>query len=155
MSSPDPERLGKLFGSMRESLALLSELRDLPPATFLADPHLQSSAKYNFTAAIEAAIDVASHIISRKALRAPEDYADTFEVLTEAGVVTPEFGNELKKMARFRNRHVHLYWDVETTELRRILETRLPDFERYVACIGAYLGKDEEFVQWQAPNRDA
>ncbi len=34
-----------------------------------------------------------------------------------------------------------VYWDVDTAELRRILETRLEDFERYIACIGAYLAK--------------
>ena len=141
MSTVDPERLEKLFSSMRTAVALLSELRDLPAATFLSDPHMQSSAKYNFTAAIEAAIDIASHIISRKGLRAPNDYADTFEVLREAEIVPPDFAVDLKKMARFRNRLVHRYWDVDTAELRRILQTRLAEFERYIACIGSYLAK--------------
>ncbi len=141
MKPLDPERMGKLLSSMRVALALLKELRELPTADFIADPHLQSSAKYNFTAAIEAAIDIASHLISRRSLRAPEDYADTFQVLSEAGVLDPDFAGELKKMARFRNRLVHLYWDVDTSELRRILETRLDDFERYLSCIGKYMAQ--------------
>jgi uncharacterized protein YutE (UPF0331/DUF86 family) len=137
----DPERLEKLVSSMRVALRLLEELRGMPAAEFLSDPHKQSSAKYNFTAAIEAAIDIASHLISRKALRAPEDYADTFQVLCEAGILAPDFAAELKKMARFRNRLVHLYWEVDVHEVRRILETRLADFDRYLVCIGAYMAK--------------
>jgi len=73
-------------------------------------------------------------------LRAPEDYADTFQVLCEAGILPPDFTVELKKMSRFRNRLVHLYWDVDTADLRHILETRLGDFEWHLSCIGAYLG---------------
>lgn len=141
MKAPDLERIEKLVGSLRTALALLNELRLMPAASFLADAHKQSSAKYNFMAAIEAAIDIASHLISRGAWRAPEDYADTFQVLCEAGIIDPDFTAELKKMARFRNRLAHLYWDVDTNELRRILETKLPDFERYMGCIGAYLAK--------------
>ena len=139
MRSVDPERIEKLIGSMRAALRLLCELRDLPEAEFVGDAHKQSSAKYNFTAAIEACIDIGSHVISRGRLRAPEDYADTFEVLAEAGIVKTDFANELKKMARFRNRLVHLYWDVDLQELRSILETRLGDFETFIAAIGAYL----------------
>jgi uncharacterized protein YutE (UPF0331/DUF86 family) len=142
MRSVDPERLEKLIGSMRGALLLLRELRDLPDATFLEDAHKQSSAKYNFTAAIEAAIDMASHLISRRGLRAPEDYADTFEVLSEAGIVDADFAVELKKMARFRNRLVHLYWDVDVMELRRILTSRLDDFETFISAIGADLARE-------------
>ena len=143
MKSLEPERMEKLVSSMRVALGLLDELRELPCAEFMADPHKQSSAKYNFTAAIEAAIDIASHIISRRALRAPEDYADTFQVLSDAGILPSDFTAELKKMARFRNRLVHLYWEVDTAELRRILETRLGDFTRYLSDIGAYLSQQE------------
>lgn len=142
MRHVDPERIEKLIGSMRGALLLLRELRDLPEAEFLEDAHKQSSAKYNFTAAIEAAIDAASHMISRTGLRSPEDYADTFQVLAEAGIVNTTFAGELKKMARFRNRLVHLYWDVDVQELRRILATRLDDFELYISAIGAHLDRD-------------
>jgi len=46
-------------------------------------------------------------------------------------------------MARFRNRLVHIYWDVDTAELRRILETRLGDFNRYLSEIGAYMARED------------
>ncbi len=106
---------------------------------FKEDIHKQSSAKYNFIVAIEAAIDVANHLISKKGFRAPEDYADTFKVLEGADILDKNFAFELSKMARFRNRLVHLYWDVDIEEVWKIVQTRLNDFEKYISQIGKYL----------------
>jgi uncharacterized protein YutE (UPF0331/DUF86 family) len=135
----DRERFEKLIGSIRDSVGLLTDLKGLSEPEFLADRHKQGSAKYNFVAAIEAVIDVANHVISKKGLRAPEDYADTFEVLRQAGALDEPFARDLMKMARFRNRLVHLYWDVDPRELRAILQTRLDDFERFIARLVAYV----------------
>jgi len=104
-----------------------------------APEHLQSSAKYNFVTSIEAAIDTANHISATRDLRAPRDYADAFKVLAENGVVDPTFAEELQKMARFRNRLVHLYWDVSLEEIWKLLQTRLGDFEKYVHSVVRYL----------------
>ena len=49
-----------------------------------------------------------NHIISRNGYRVPEDYGDTFKVMGEAGAFNPDFSEELKKMAKFRNRLVSL-----------------------------------------------
>ena len=139
MTGFDKERMERLVGSMRDSLRLLGELGALPEADFMGDEHKQASAKYNFVAAIEAVIDVSNHLIATQKLRPPKDYADTFAVLADAGVVDAGFASELQKMARFRNRLVHRYWDVAPDELWRILKTRVDDFEGYVRCVGAYL----------------
>ena len=135
----DPERVRKLVGSMRESVRILSEIKCMDEREFKEDIHKQSSAKYNFIVAIEAAIDVASHLISKKGFRAPEDYADTFKVLDDANILDKSFALELSKMARFRNRLVHLYWDVDIDEVWKIIQTRLDDFEKYISQIGKNL----------------
>lgn len=139
MTPLDQERIEDLFGSMRHCVRLLSDLRQLAEPDFMDDEHKQSSAKYNLVVAIESAIDVANHIISREGLRAPQDYADTFQVLGEYGVLETAFVEELKKMARFRNRLVHMYWKVDTAELWRIVQEKLTDFERYISAIGSHL----------------
>jgi uncharacterized protein YutE (UPF0331/DUF86 family) len=43
-------------------------------------------------------------------------------------------------MARFRNRIVHLYWDVDLDLVYDYLTQRLGDFERYVSHVELYLG---------------
>lgn len=121
---------------MRTAYGLLADLAAIPEKHFLEDDHKISSAKYNFIASIEAAIDISNHLISRNQLRSPEDYADTFAVLHEAGILEKDFTAELMKMARFRNRLVHLYWAVNPVELHAILKTRLVDLEKFLAEIG-------------------
>ena len=135
----DPEKIKKLIGSIRDSVRLLAEIQHMPEADFKRDHHKQSSAKYNFIVAIEAAIDIANHLISKRGFRAPEDYADTFQVLSDAHVVENHFALELAKMARFRNRLVHLYWDVDISEVWKILQSRLDDFEEFISQVGNYL----------------
>ena len=67
----------------------------------------------------------------------------TFKVLADANVIEKEFSLELAKMARFRNRLVHLYWDVDISEIWKILQSRLEDFEKYISQIGAFIAKGD------------
>ena len=142
----DPERLEKLISSMRETVRILREIQDMSESKFNEDIHRQGSAKYNFIAAIEAAIDIANHLISKRGFRAPNDYADTFRVLADSGVIERDFASELEKMARFRNRLVHIYWNVDVIEVWRILQSRLGDFEKYISQVGAYLANHGDIV---------
>ena len=41
----------------------------------------------------------------------------------------------LRQMVSFRNRVVHLYWDVDDTMVYRILQENLIDFETYTGYI--------------------
>lgn len=139
MREIDTEKIGTLVSSIKEALSRLEEVKKLSKTEFLDDKHKQDSAKYNFIVGIEATIDIANHLISRKGFRAPEDYADTFRVLEEVNILDKEFSLELEKMARFRNRLVHLYWKVDTGEIWKILQTRLGDFDLYLSKVGVYL----------------
>jgi uncharacterized protein YutE (UPF0331/DUF86 family) len=78
---------------------------------------------------------MANRIIASERFRAPKDYADAFKVLTEEGMVPADFLPEPQRMARFRNRLVHLYWEVDAEMIYEILQHRLDEFERYRACI--------------------
>ena len=54
-----------------------------------------------------------NHIIAAKGFRAPRDYADSFKVLEEHDVLDEELGMKLRQMAKFRNRLVHLYGEID------------------------------------------
>ena len=43
-------------------------------------------------------------------------------------------------MARFRNRLVHIYWDIDDAELYRIVQTRLDYVRRFLREYGAFIG---------------
>jgi uncharacterized protein YutE (UPF0331/DUF86 family) len=134
------DKLVKLTSELRKSVQRLTELGKLSTEEFIADPDKIGSAKYHLIVAIEICIDICTHLISRNAYRVPEDYGDTFKVMSEVGALDGEFAEELKKMAKFRNRLVHLYWEVGDKQVHDILRTRLSDFKRFLDSIALFLG---------------
>ena len=64
-------------------------------------------------------------------------------VLSENGVVPSDFLPMLKKMASFRNRLVHLYWEVDNRTVYRILQENLGDFERYISYIVDFIQRSK------------
>jgi len=136
----DQEKMIKLVSELRKSVARLRELSKLPREQFLGDPDKIGSSKYHFIVAIESSIDICNHLISRNGFRVSEDYGDTFTVMGEVGALDMDFADELKKMAKFRNRLVHLYWEVDNLQLHEIIQSRLDDFKKFLDSISTFLG---------------
>jgi uncharacterized protein YutE (UPF0331/DUF86 family) len=60
--------------------------------------------------------------------------------MAERGAFNEEFTNILIQMARFRNRLVHIYWEVDDNELYRIVQSRLQDIRDFLKNIGRFIG---------------
>ena len=138
----DQEIMVRLITELRKSVARLRDLSKLSRVEFLKDPDKIGSAKYHFIVAIECCIDMCNHVIARNGFRAPEDYGDTFRIMSEEGALKPDFSDELVNMAKFRNRLVHIYLEVENKQVYEILQDRLGDFKKFVDSIA-------NFLSWQ------
>ena len=138
----NPDKIAKMISEMRKAVNRLQSLKTLDKDIFLNDPDKISSAKYNFVVAIESAIDICNHVISQNSYRVPEDYADTFQVMGEHGAFNKDFINALKEMARFRNRLIHLYMEIDDEQVHKILQSRLADFIRFLDGIAVFLKLD-------------
>ena len=79
-----------------------------------------------------------NHVIARNDFRAPEDYGDTFRVMSEEGALKADFSDELVNMAKFRNRSVHLYWEIKDKQFYEILQTRLDDFRKLLDALSKF-----------------
>lgn len=126
------DKITKLSSEIFNALARLRALSDLSKDRFLADPYLVAGAKYFLIVAIEAAVDMCNHIISKNKLRVAEDYADTFRVMGEAGFFEKDLTERLVEMAKFRNRLVHIYWEVDDEVIFEILHDDIRDIEAFV-----------------------
>ena len=62
-----------------------------------------------------------------------------FRVMGEVGALDKDFSDELTNMAKFRNRLVHLYWEVDDQQVYEILQTRLDDFKSFLNAIAEFL----------------
>lgn len=142
MPQYDSDIMLRLVSELRKSIRRLQFLAGLKKEEIVADPDKIASAKYHFIVAIESCIDMCNHIISRNSFRVPDDYADTFRVMAEEGVLDNKILDDLVAMAKFRNRLVHLYWEVNNDQLHSILTSRLSDFKMVLTSISNYLKWD-------------
>ncbi len=95
----------------------------------------QDSIILNLQRASEAAIDAANHLVKIKQLGVPQTSREAFELLVKSGGLEKELGAQLQKMVGFRNVAVHDYTALNLAVVRKIIETRLSDFEKFAAWI--------------------
>lgn len=120
----------------------LHDLREMEPESleFLrGNRERQYAVLHALQLAVEAAIEIGTHICSADALGIPGSYAETFDLLEQGAVVSTELATELRGMARFRNRIVHFYWEVDLGEVFLILKDHLGDLDAYLVAIEHYL----------------
>jgi uncharacterized protein YutE (UPF0331/DUF86 family) len=129
------EKLDQMLSNLRQYIGALRGLAEVPRETFLSNSDKIGNAKYHFVIAIECCIDIANHIISSENYRFPNDNADSFVVLVEHGVLGEDFQDNLRAMAGFRNRLVHLYWDVDDSKVFEYLRDSVSDLERFAQAI--------------------
>ncbi len=131
----DPDTLASILDNLRGYLKKLATLAALPPDEFVRDFTNVESAKHLLQVSVECCLDIAHHIVAEEGYRTPTDYHDTFVVLHEESILPADFMPTLRQMVSFRNRVVHLYWDVDDAIVYRILQENLDDFETYIAYI--------------------
>ncbi|MGH9380136.1 MAG: type VII toxin-antitoxin system HepT family RNase toxin [Thermoanaerobaculia bacterium] len=81
---------------------------------------------------------IANHIIASERYRVPRDFADSFDVLVEQDILGEEKRDNLRAMARFRNRLVHLYSEVEDSRVYDYLQESLADLDDYARAIAGH-----------------
>jgi uncharacterized protein YutE (UPF0331/DUF86 family) len=136
----DRPKIEQMLTNLTRYVRALRELASVPRAEFLANSDKIGSAKYNFVVAIECCIDIANHVIASQGFRLPKDNPDSFAVLVEQGVCPQELRERLRAMARFRNRLVHLYWDVDDQLVFQYLQESLNDFDGFAAAVAKFAG---------------
>ena len=141
------DRIRQIIGEINSSIHKLNRYSRLSEEEFLSNTERIDSAKYNLIIAIEGAIDICNSIVAHAGGRAPQDHADCFTILGELNMLSPEFIERLKKMAKFRNLLVHLYWKVDDKKVLQILKEDIQDIKDYIEEIKKIIrGKENKKV---------
>ena len=125
------EKISQKFIQLENYLGLLKEISKESEEAFLKNQIIIGSAKYYLQVSIECCLDVANHIIASERLRAPNNYADSFTVLEEKGIFHQQLGQRLRQMAKFRNRLVHLYGEIDDKFVYEFLKTDIEDIRKF------------------------
>lgn len=124
--------LGTYYGQIKE-------FTDIAIDNYKNDWKTQRIVERTLQIMIETCTDIANHIISDRGMRPPTTYADTFMVLLENKIMSPEMFATMEKMAKFRNVVVHQYEKVDAEIVILILKRHLNDFDKFKEVILSYL----------------
>jgi uncharacterized protein YutE (UPF0331/DUF86 family) len=127
----DGDLLRRKLAELAVYVTQVEEYRDLTVEIYRLDWKTQRIVDRTLQIAIEACLDVASHVLADRCLRAPSTYAETFEILVEAGLMSPDLGRVMVEMTGFRNVVVHEYTRIDAEIVVRILRDHLADFHRF------------------------
>jgi uncharacterized protein YutE (UPF0331/DUF86 family) len=137
--SLNQELIQKRCQEIADSLKRLEEVKETDKNEFLKNRDLQDIASYRLLVAIEAALNLCYHVSAKILKKAPGEYAECFGLLGEAEIIPRELSQELKKMARFRNMLVHMYWKVDYEVIFEIIQQDLDHLRQFSRAITALL----------------
>ena len=132
----DPQKLQTRVADIQENLAQIRAIIKLSDQELISDPRNLAAIKYNLIVILEALGSICTHICAKKLQKAVSEYADCFDHLCEAGLVDKELGEQLIKMARFRNRLVHMYWNTDDQLVLQYVRSDLKIVEEFIKVIG-------------------
>lgn len=116
----------------------IAELRRLSrPAEIEHDLRELRFAEHTLQIAIQAALDVASHVVSDGRLGEPNTNRELFDLLAAHGWIPSDLATRLRDMAGFRNVLVHGYAEVDPAIVRDVVEHHLGDLEAFVSAVRA------------------
>lgn len=127
------------IGIIKRCLARIKEATGLSPES-LDDITRQDVFVLNLQRSIQAAIDLAAHIIASEGYGVPQDLKDNFVLLRNAGMLSSELSIRMQKMVGFRNVAVHEYQNLNIDILKAILTGRLSDLEDFYSEVARHFG---------------
>ena len=116
------------------------ELRELSrPSLIPSDKVQQRFAEHTLQIAIQAVLDVASHIVSDERLGEPRTNRELMDLLERHGWLTPALAATMRRMVGLRNVLVHGYEIVDVAVVQEIVEHRLGNLLQFATVIRARL----------------
>ncbi len=137
-----PVNLKKLRQKASDIRRALNYLRPIPKQgvkDYLSDIKGIAASKYYLIVATEAAIDICNHLAARLAKQAPNNYAECFQILAQARIISFPLAERLIRMAKFRNLLIHQYADINDEKVYDIICNDLEDLDIYLSELAVLL----------------
>ena len=131
---------------IRNAVSTLNRIGQLSKEQFLTDEMVVDAAKYRMVVAAEGAISICTHLAARLASKTRRfmkhnSYAQCFQILAAAGILTLDLAQSMGNMARFRDLLVHGYADVDDGMVWEFLQVDLADLNTYLSQVNQALGE--------------
>lgn len=135
----------KLSFQMRQISKYLGQLTNISKTSreeYLNNSLLQSATERYLHLCIESCINAGNRLISilqvEEHFDAPRTYADVFSELEKHNIIQ-NLDSSMVEMTKFRNRLVHIYWEISPEVVYSILQTNLTDIQQFLKQIALYI----------------
>lgn len=142
------ERVKEHLKRLNRYYLQLLEIRQISREDFVASHIHRAAAERILQTAIESCLNIGNRLVSllqfEQPVPTPESYADIFTIMRDLKIIDAAFADRLVQMAKFRNRLVHLYWDLEAEATYRILHENIDDLKKFQGAVVDFLNKRAE-----------
>jgi uncharacterized protein YutE (UPF0331/DUF86 family) len=129
----DPELISKKLAEIETYLRELRTLSDI--AKLRIDIKEQRFIALTLQLAIQAALDISSHIVSDERLGEPRTNRELFMLLEQNNWIPESLAQNLRDMVGFRNVLVHGYDRLNLDVVEDVINNRLSDIEAFVGAV--------------------
>lgn len=120
---------------IEESVQRLERFQSVSVQEFVRNQDGLDVACYRLLVAIEASLALCYHVSAKRLRKMPEEYAECFNILNEAGYISADLTRNLQQMARFRNLLVHVYWKIDYRRVHTIICDNLNDLREFAVSM--------------------
>ncbi len=131
---PDRDVVLAKAAAIQRCLKRIKETTGLNPNS-LEDMDKQDIFVLNLQRAVQAAIDLATHIIASEGLGLSDTIRDNIKLLKNGGIINEELTHKMESMVGFRNIAIHDYQAIDKNILKSILSNNLQDLEDFYTTV--------------------
>ena len=139
-SRVNQEKLKFRAADVRSAVEKIEKYSGLSDTDFWADERNIYAVKYLLLQGMEALGSICVHVLARRFQVAVSNYAECFQKLEQEGVLSAELSNKLRKMVRFRNILVLMYWEVDDQRVLDYARQDVQDMDAMLQAVWAFLG---------------
>jgi uncharacterized protein YutE (UPF0331/DUF86 family) len=121
--------------SLRRSIQRVKKKCPENAAALVNDYDAQDILALNLTRAVQMCVDIGSHFIAGSEFSPPSTMGKTFDILCEAGIISADLADRMKKAVGFRNLAVHNYESINWAIVFAIATSHLQDFEEFAKSV--------------------
>jgi uncharacterized protein YutE (UPF0331/DUF86 family) len=131
---PDSDVVLAKVAGIQRCLKRIRETTQLDPDS-LDDIDNQDIFVLNLQRAVQAAVDLATHIVASEGLGLSDTIKGNFRLLQSAGVLPEGITKRMESMVGFRNIAIHDYQAIDKDVLKSILVKNLKDLEDFYTTV--------------------
>ena len=134
----DPSILLRRMSVIRHCLERLSSKEVLSEQEFLVDADAQDVVLRNLQVGVQAALDIALHVVRDENWQLPGASTGTFDILAQRNVISQDLADRLRLAVQMRTLLVHAYEAIDMRRVFRAYRDSAQDLDLFGKAIAQY-----------------